>query len=160
MNNVNKWYYRNKDRTIKYLLDINDFPKGCVGFVYIIKNTTNNKSYIGRKILKNTNSVKISKRALKEITGSGRKPLKKTIISESNWKDYYGSCKPLQDDVKKQGSDTFLREILKFCYNKKEMGYYEVYYQMMYKVLEHPNDYYNENILGRYFIKDLSGKDD
>lgn len=151
---MNTWFYREQNE-IKYLQEISDFPKGCQGFVYIITNMDNNKFYIGRKILQNTTSTKLSKKAISEIKGTGRRPTKKVVIKESNWKDYFGSCKPLLEDVNTQGKDKFMREILCYCYNKKQMTYYELKYQIIYKVLEKPEHSYNENILGKFFSKDL-----
>jgi hypothetical protein len=44
-------------------------------------------------------------------TQRGRTPSKKLVVKESNWKDYWGSCKPLLEDIKKLGSEKFKREI-------------------------------------------------
>ncbi|MEY4331676.1 MAG: putative endonuclease segE, domain, partial [Bacteroidota bacterium] len=65
---------------------------------------------------------------------------------------YYGSCKPLLTDLKYFGPPSFTREILEFCYTKKQLSYYEVKWQMLLNVLE--NDSYNENIQGKWFKRD------
>ena len=44
---------------------------------------------------------------------------------ESDWRDYYGSNKHLQEDVKKMGEDFFHREILHICKTKGECAYME-----------------------------------
>jgi hypothetical protein len=134
--------------------DITDFPLGCVGFIYIITNLETNKYYIGKKSLYHNITKKLTKKEISEQTGPGRKSLKKKIIKESDWKTYYGSNKELIEEVKQKGGDKFKREILKFCSNKKQLSYYELYYQFKYNVLEDKLSY-NENLLGKFFRKDL-----
>ena len=56
--------------------DIDDFQ----GFVYLIRNKTTDKKYIGRKYFYSIRKVK------------GKK---KRVRSESDWKKYYGSSKEL-----------------------------------------------------------------
>jgi hypothetical protein len=152
---INNWFYTDINKSIIKIKSIDDFPKGCVGFIYRITNLNDGRFYIGRKILKNTNKVKISKKELLEVTGKGRKPLKKTVVKESNWIDYYGSCKPLLTDIAKLGIGTFKREIIKFCFSKKQMTYEEMRQQIYHQVLEKPQCTYNENIAGKFFSKDL-----
>ena len=47
----------------------------------------------------------------------------------------------------------FKREILKLCFSKKQLTYYEIAYQCKYDVLE--TNSYNDNIMSRIFRKDL-----
>ena len=35
------------------------------------------------------------------------------------------------------------------------MTYFEIKYQMIYQVLEKPDEFFNDNILGKFFTKDL-----
>lgn len=100
-----------------------------VGFVYNITNLTNNKKYIGKKLLKKTRTK----------TVKGRK---KKQISESDWKEYYGSNKELASDVEKDGLHNFKREIIVFCKTKGECSYMEAREQFRYDVLLNEN-YYN-----------------
>ena len=51
------------------------------------------------------------------------------------------------------GEDCFIREILVMCKSKKQMSYYEVYWQMKLDVLKVPG--YNQNISGKWFRRDL-----
>jgi hypothetical protein len=51
------------------------------------------------------------------------------------------------------GEECFKREILVLCKNKKQLSYYEVYWQMKLDVLA--IDSYNENIAGKFYRKDL-----
>jgi hypothetical protein len=134
---------------------IEDFPKNSYGFVYRIENTITGKFYIGKKNLHSQKNVKLGKKeiALLPLT-RGRKPTTKLVITESNWKEYYGSCKELQDDIKKLNKTNFKREILEICYSKKHLTYCEVKYQFLCDVLVVDNCY-NDSIGGRYYKKDL-----
>jgi len=149
---MSNWFYQNKE-----VSSIEDFPEGCYGFVYKITNKTTGKFYIGRKILSNKLTVRLTKKELSEQTGPGRKPTKKKVQKESNWKDYWGSCKPLLAEIKQLGEDKFEREVIKLCFSKKQLTYYEIAYQCKLDVLE--VDSYNENIMSRIFKKDLQTPD-
>lgn len=115
------------------------------GFVYKIVNKENNKFYIGKKIFHNT-------RKLPPLKGQKRK---RTVIKESNWKTYWGSSKFLLEDLKNLGEDKFDKIILRLCKTKKEATYWEMHYQCVYEVLNKPSQTYNDNILGKFFSKDL-----
>lgn len=131
---------------------IDDLPDGVVGFVYKITSPSG-KIYIGKKQLKNTQRRKISKKLLKSIEGRGKRPSKITVVTESNWLDYWGSCKPLLEEIERNGNKDWNREIIELCYSKKQLSYYEVCYQIRYDVLK--TNSYNETILGKFFRKDL-----
>ena len=99
---------------------------------------------------------KLGKKDLEKLQGVvGRRPSYKLIVKESDWKTYYGS----QTDIKKlllEGKkDEFERTILKMCPDKKSLTYFEIKYQMIYQVLEKPDEFFNDNILGKFFTKDL-----
>lgn len=121
------WYFNGKEFT--------DVDPKLEGFVYLIENLTNNKKYIGKK--------HFWERRKDPKTGRRKK-------KESNWKDYYGSCDELKQDVKEIGKDNFRREILYLCPHKKSMSYYETYEQFKRDVLL-KEDYYNTNIEGKFF---------
>ena len=42
--------------------------------------------------------------------------------------------------------------------NKKLLTYYEAQYQFIYQVLEHPDQFFNDNILGKFYTKDLESR--
>lgn len=154
------WIYRENNSVVpRKMISIDDFPKECVGFVYRIYHMETGKVYIGKKILNNTTNVKLGKKAKKliaeKITGSGRRPSKVKVVKESNWLDYWGSSKELTDDINTVGKDKFIREIIKFAYNKKQLSYYEIKYQIIYSVIEKPELSYNRNMLGKFFPADL-----
>ena len=115
-----------------------EVPKGMEGFVYIITNLTNNKKYIGKK--------HFWTRQKDRKTGR-----RKTL--ESDWKNYFGSCDELNEDVKILGKEHFLREILYLCPHKKSMSYYETYEQFKRNVLL-SEDYYNTNIGGTFYMSE------
>lgn len=108
--------------------------EGNVAFVYLITNLTNNKRYIGKKLLAFTRT--------KKVKGQTRR---KKVKTESDWKEYFGSNKVLLGDVAQLGPENFKREILKLCKTKGTANYYEMKYQILHEALER-DDYYNDQI--------------
>jgi hypothetical protein len=106
-----------------------DIIDNYIGFVYEITNLTNNRRYIGKKLLKRTKT--------KQVKGK-----KKRSLVESDWKTYYGSNKELQEDVVQMGASNFKREILRLCKTKGECNYFEAKYQFDLRVLE-SEEFYN-----------------
>lgn len=121
--------------------EFTEAPKGIEGFVYLITNLTNNRKYVGKKSFWTRRKDK----------KTGRRKTK-----ESDWKNYFGSCDELNEDVKLLGEDNFLREILYLCPHKKSMSYYETMEQFKRDVLM-TDDYYNTNIEGKFFVSERSG---
>ncbi len=148
-----KWFIYKDGSIVEYDF-IDKFPKNCIGFIYKITNIKTGKFYIGKKSLYSTVRKKLTKKELAELEGPGRKPTKKVVVSESNWADYWGSNKPLLQDIKTEGTDHFRREILRFCYNKKQLTYWEVHYQCLDSVLTNEKAY-NDNVLAKFFRRDL-----
>ena len=95
------------------------------------------------------------KKQLAEQTGPGRKSTTEIVKVESDWKIYWGSSKELLKDVKELGEDHFECIILKLCKTKKQLTYYEMHYQCKAECLMYPSTTYNDNILGKFFGKDL-----
>jgi hypothetical protein len=131
------WTYQGKS-----IQALKDLPTDCVGIIYKIKNITNGKFYIGRKILRN-------KKTLPPLKGKKRK---RRLIVESNWKTYTGSCVDLNIDIAK--GHEIEKEIIHLCCTKKQMTYYELKHQLLENVLER-DDSYNSNIMGKFFRRDL-----
>ena len=132
------WLFENKEIT-------SDIIENYIGFVYCITNNVTGKKYIGKKLFKNTRRTKVKGKSRRKIT-----------IKESDWKDYWGSNKVLQEDVKTLGEYKFERVILKLCKTKGECNYWEAKYQMQYEVLE-SDSWYNDWIMvkvHRSHIKD------
>ena len=135
---------------------ISDFPDNTYGFVYRITHKPTNKTYIGRKILQNTTKVKLGKKELKELEGIvGRRPVYKMAVKESNWKTYWGSNKYMKELYKTEPKENFDRQIIICAPTKKLLTYYELKYQILYEVLEKPDEFFNDNILGKFFTRDF-----
>lgn len=120
------WYYNNEP-----FENIGEY----VGFVYLITNLTNNKKYIGKKIFHFTKTKQVKKK-------------KKRVKVESDWKEYFGSNKNLNEDVESLGKENFKREIIRLCKTKGECSYFEAKEQFERNALL-LDEYYNEYMLLR-----------
>ena len=134
---TNPWYYDEKPFESS---DIQDY----FGFVYLIQNNLNGRKYVGRKYFFSFRTPKGKKRKVK---------------SESNWKDYYGSCPELKEDIGKIGRENFSRTIISLHKTKGKTNYEETRQLFVNGVLTEALEdgtptFYNVNILGRYFRKD------
>ena len=146
------WIYKQHE-----INDITQFPDKTFGFVYITTHKPTGKSYIGKKVLFHNQKKKLGKKELAALTGVvGRRPSYKLIVKESDWLKYYGSQTDIKQLLLEGKKDEFDRVILKMCPDKKSMTYFEVKYQMIYQVLEKPDEFFNDNILGKFFTKDLA----
>ena len=121
---MSDWVFENKI--------VDDLPEDCVGFVYLITNTTNNRKYIGKKLAR-------FKRSRPPLKGKTRK---RRYTVESDWRDYWGSNDELKADVENLGTEKFTREILYYCNSKAECSYIEAREQFSRQVLE-TKEYYN-----------------
>ena len=151
------WIY--KDKKIEKIEDFGNIPP--YGFIYNITNIEAGKFYIGKKQLISITNKKLGKKELIAIKEErklnkiqGKQPTKKQIVQESNWLDYWGSCKPLLEEIKILGKEKYKREIIQIAQNTKQLSYYETLYQMSENVLQTDNSY-NDNIAGKYFKKDF-----
>lgn len=138
------WYYEGEEFTSEMIEDY-------VGFVYLITDLTNGKKYVGKKLF-------VSKRKLPPLKGKTRK---RTVIKESDWKDYFGSSDEVKSLVESNGRDSFRREILHLCNSKGEMSYLEAKEQFDREVLL-SDEYYNGIInckIHRSHVKSLIPKE-
>jgi hypothetical protein len=127
-----------------------DFTK-YYGYIYMTVHTKTGRSYIGKKAFQHTTNKKLGKKELSEIPVTrGKRPSKKVVVKESDWKTYYGS----NTEVKSLPKDELKRYALRLCKTKKELTYWETKYLFEYNVLE-DDLYMNDNILGKFFRKDL-----
>jgi len=136
----NGWKYNKSEGKCFESEDIED----NFGFVYLITNKINSRQYIGRKYFWQFRTPKGKKRKVK---------------SESNWKDYYGSCPELKEDIDKYGKENFVRIILSLHKTKGKTNFEETRLLFQYNVLTESLNtgepaFYNSNILNRYFRKD------
>lgn len=139
----NPWIYNGAPFTSS---DIQDY----FGFVYLIQNNLNGKKYIGRKYLWQFRTPKGKKRKVK---------------SESDWKNYYGSCPELKEDIDKLGRENFSRTILSLHKTKGKTNFGETSQLFKNDVLTESLDngepaFYNSNILGRFYRKDYYERND
>ena len=136
----------------KVVTQLEDLPnyENLVGFVYKITHLKTGKIYIGKKQLEYSRKTAITK---KEKAETGTRKRTKRVTKQSNWLDYWGSCKELTAEIKNEGKKMFKREIIEICCTKKYLNYSELSHQIKNDVLN--NNSYNGNILGRYFPRDL-----
>jgi hypothetical protein len=144
------WLYKEK-----VINSLEDMPQNTFGFVYIVTHQPSGISYIGKKSLFHNIKKKLTKKELAEQTGPGRKSTTRVVVKESDWKTYYGSAKPIMELIKGGKQEEFTREILQLVPNKKLLTYYECKYLFKYGVLEYPLEYFNDNILGKFYSKDF-----
>ena len=136
--------------------DISQFPENTYGFVYKVTHTPTGKSYIGKKVLYFNKKTKLGKKEIAtQKTGPGRKPTTKIVTKESDWKTYYGSEPEIKKLLAENRHNEFEKVILKLVDNKKLLTYFEIKYQFIFEVLEQPDKWFNNNILGKFFSKDF-----
>jgi len=146
--------------------DILDFPNDTYGFIYEVTHKPTGQKYIGKKVLFFERNKRLGKKALEELRLErkakgigGRVPLKQKVVTESDWKEYYGShptIKKLVSESKDLRKD-FERKILDLVPNKKLLTYYECKHLFINDVLEtYSHQYINDNILGKFYRKDFN----
>lgn len=123
-------------------------PLDYYGFVYLIVCIETGRKYIGRKY----------------VWSKRRRKGGKRVTTESNWRDYWGSCRELLEDVERLGSDKFQRMIVSLHATKGETNYAEVKEQFARDVLnsvlpDGTREYYNGNIMSRWFSRDRESYD-
>lgn len=134
------WMYNAKEFT-------SDMIGDHVGFVYVITDISNGKKYVGKKLFR-------SKTKLPPLKGKTRK---RTVIKESDWKEYFGSSDEVKNILEEKGSQNFIREMLHLCNTKGEMSYLEAKEQFDREVLL-SDEYYNGIInckIHRTHVKNL-----
>ena len=136
------WIYAGKEFTDDQI------PEGAIGFIYEMEAFIDGKAvrYIGKKNFYSTTKKKFGKKTLADMTDKRAK--KYTIQVKTNYQNYYSSNKVLQDAHK--AGIPIKRFIIKICYSKTELTYYETKYQFGSEVLE-KEEYLNANILGRFY---------
>lgn len=132
------WYYNNQP--------FDETPEEYQGFVYQITELSTGKKYIGKKFFWKPKTLPITKTRKRRV---------KTRV-ESDWRDYFGSSKEVQELVESTGRDGFKREILKLCKTKGECSYWEAKLQFEYDVLL-SDEYYNEFIGCKIHSKHIKG---
>ena len=100
------------------------------GFVYMITHLKTGRKYIGKKFF--------TKSKTKQVKGK-----KKRSRVSSDWMTYWGSNKKLQEEIKDNGEDQYIREILHLCKTRSECSYWETWEIFSRHALMHES-YYNE----------------
>lgn len=100
------------------------------GFVYLITHIPTGKKYIGKKFF--------TKSKTKQVKGK-----KKRSRVKSDWENYWGSNKVLQEEVKANGTDQYTREILHLCKSRSECSYWETW-EIFTRHSLRSESYYNE----------------
>ena len=137
-----------------------DVPENCVGFIYRItmfptadmriwienghlgmkRENATRKEYIGKKQLTTNRKGKITK---KEIRETGTRKRVKRVVKNSGWLSYNSSCKPLQEHIAMY-PELYTKEILHWCFSKKNMSLMEMVEQVRHEVLW--KDSWNDHI--------------
>ena len=128
----NEWKYQGLAFNPDEPFTFERYGKDWYGFVYCITNRATNKKYIGKKFF-------WSKKVLPKT--KSRKRRKITYV-ESDWRNYYGSNRVLNEEREVVGNEVYHREILRLCKTKGECAYYEAKEQFEREVLL-TDDYYN-----------------
>lgn len=124
---MGQWIYQGEPYEPEAEVTSKDFP--FHGFVYIIENLANGRSYIGKKGFTFGKTRQVNKK-------------KRRYRAESDWRTYHGSSEELLRDVEYYGEKCFRRTILHLCRSKGEASYLEAREQFVRDVLLR-DDYYN-----------------
>jgi len=127
------WEYEH--RTIAFL---EQMPEGVIGFVYRIDNPDTQEYYIGKKSVLGT-------RTLPPLKGQKKK---RKVVKESDWRRYQSS------NLIVKAWDSPKKTILRYCYNKKQLTYWENKYLYCSDVLTDDKSL-NDNISGKFFKNDV-----
>lgn len=130
-----------------WIYDTTFDPLNYHGFVYIIENLVTRQKYIGKKSIWVRKASKIHK--------------------QSDWKDYWGSCKELLQELEDDifGEEHYERRILHFCVSPGEMSWLELVELVKRDALTAmlPTgipEYFNGNILMSFNYKVVQGYQD
>lgn len=139
---MSKWSYQGAD------FESSMIPEGAEGFVYEMQAVIDGKlvRYIGKKNFYSVTKKRFGKKALSSMQDKRAK--KYTIQKKLTYLDYYSSNAVLKD-AHRAGIEV-RRYILKICFSKMELTYYETKFQFVRGVLE-SNEFLNGNILGRFY---------
>ena len=139
---MSKWSYQGAD------FESSMIPEGAEGFVYEMQAVIDGKlvRYIGKKNFYSITKKRFGKKALSSMQDKRAK--KYTMQKKLTYLDYYSSNAVLKD-AHKAGIE-IRRYMLKICFSKMELTYYETKFQFVRGVLE-SDEFLNGNILGRFF---------
>lgn len=142
---MSQWTYQGRDNV--------EPESWATGFVYLIEtwskgDMSDKRIYIGKKSLTSSRRKKIGVRAKKAT--KTRKSYE-TIVKDSGWRSYTGSCKELNAWIAEH-PHTYNKRILEWSFSKKNLHYLELKYQFRYQVIE--TNSWNDNLGGRIWRRD------
>jgi hypothetical protein len=134
--------------------EVKELPEDIFGFIYLLTYIKDSKLYyyIGKKQTHSYTTKPVLKSGKKRPNAisrfgknvRGKRKYYETVKKENDWRDYEGSADIPEEYV------LLSKTILKYCYSKRSLTYYEVKYQFMFNVLER-EECLNNNILGSFF---------
>ncbi len=117
---MSNWFYNNEP------FDEN-LAENYVGFVYLISNHTTGMDYIGKKHFQKRKRYQKNKK-------------KRSMLVESDWKEYVGSNELLQEHIER--GDDIHKSILWLCETKGWMTYMETFEILARGAIQN-DDFYN-----------------
>lgn len=112
-------------------LNFPENPEDYVGFIYLIKNTVEDRYYIGKKQLLKKTRLKANKSRKRD----------KIVWKDNDVEKYWGSSKELLADIERFGKENFTRQVIEPCKSKFHMSYAELKWQLAFNVLLDPKSY-------------------
>ena len=120
------------------------------GFIYLIVNETlGDKFYIGRKSFWSYSKKRLTPK--EKLLPENRRKTFKISKTETKWRSYTGSCKELNEDIKKGHKIT--KTILRFCKTRRQMTAWETKYILC--DCFGKDNCYNGSIGGKIFKQDF-----
>jgi len=156
------WIYNDKR-----VANVGDLPDNAIGFIYQITNKDNGKHYIGMKELYMWKTCGKSKFLLAKERGDATRRYKNKskskpgapvwvhqVRGERDWLTYNGSNAELLEDIKNGAN--LSKEIWETAECKKKLTFLELEALIKMDVLRDAKNYYNSNILGKFFPRDIT----
>ena len=128
---------------------IDTAPEGYEGFIYCIHNDNKDMFYIGRKSFYSYSKKKLT--STEKLLPENKRKTFKVTKTKTNWENYTGSCKELNNHIKE--GDKIRKVILRLCHQRKQMTAWETKYILC--DCFGTNNCYNGNVLGKIFKKDF-----
>lgn len=123
-------------------------PEEYYGFIYNITHRETGKKYIGKKVFR-------FKKKLPPLKGKKRR---RVVYYDSDWKEYTGSSKSLNEDIDKYGKDAFDFLIVSQHKYNSSLWYAEIKAIVECDALLYPDRYYNGQIPAMKFRPKLDDK--
>lgn len=125
--------------------------KKAIGFVYVIE-FNNGDKYLGKKNLYSIRKRNFGKKEAALVTDK-RKKLYEMVVKESNWRTYESSNGDVKQRIK--NGECHTKTILDWSYTPKQLTYLEIKNMFILDVLNPKGNWLNDNVLGKFFKKEL-----